>query len=375
MKKLRLETEGILYRNPKPGYRAECAFLPNVAALSDREILCVYRIGQAFYSHDGRLAQCRSRDGGQSWQQEGSIWDPAKDARPYSYTAPHVARLSDGTLLLTAFRVDASDPEQETFNAETGGVVWTEKVLFRSTNGGQTWSQPRVLEIPSEAPLDLPSQIIELNSGRLFLACEQWKAWDDTRPLHIKGFAVFSDDGGESWSDRVDFPSAADADRMYSHTRYTRMLDGRILGMQWAQSIGGQENFDLHRVISDDSGRQWSRPEPTGVPAQTSWPADLGGGLVALAYTRREGRQPGTLVALSADEGQTWDLDNQVLVWDAVGQEFLGVDHVPAYPRSHDNIAFGKPTLARLDDTTVLAAWWCTQACVTHVRCARLAVT
>jgi len=372
MNKLELETEGMLYRNPRPGYRAECAYLSNIVPLSDREVLCLFRLGQAFYSSDGRVAQLRSQDGGATWANEGLVWDPQDDPIAYSYTAPHGARLTDGTLLLVASRFDGSDPDREMFNPKTGGVQVTEKVLFRSEDGGRTWSEPHLLELPGQGLVDLPSQIIELNSGRLFLACEQWKGWDDARPLHIKGFAVFSDDRGRTWWSRLDFPSALDTEKMYSHTRYTRMLDGRLCGLQWTQRIGGQENLDLHLTVSDVTGTQWSWPRTTGIRAQTSWLADLGNGLVALAYTRREGMQPGILVALSEDDGKTWDLEHQVLVWDAVGQEYLGVEHKPEYPASHDNIAFGKPNLARLPDGSLICTWWCTQACVTHTRFAKL---
>jgi hypothetical protein len=161
---------------------------------------------------------------------------------------------------------------------------------------------------------------------------------------------------------------------MYSHSRYTRLLDGRIGALQWTQTIGGQQNFDLHLVTSDLSGREWTRPQPTGIPAQTSWLADLGEGRMAVCYTVREGMQPGIMVALSEDAGRTWDLDRRAQVWDAVGQEYLGVAHKPAYPASHDNIAFGKPNLARLESGELIASWWCTQACVTHIRFARLRV-
>lgn len=368
MKKLHVKNEGVIYRNPRPGYKAECAYIPNIVPLSGQELLCFYRLGQAFYSHDGVIAQARSRDGGLTWTRELPVWDPRNDTTSYNYSAPHGTLLSDGSLLLVAFRMDASDPEQELFNLKTGGLRVTEKVLFRSTDAGHCWSDPKVLDLPGTEPVDLPSQIIELNDGRLFLACEQWKAWGDARPLHIKGFALFSEDGGQTWSGRVDFPSAADDQKMYSHSRYTRMLDGRILALQWTQTIGGQEDFDLHLVVSDDTGLQWPAPLPTGIPAQTSWTADLGDGRVAAVYSRRQGMQPGVLAALSEDEGRTWDLENQVLVWDAVGQEFLGVEQVPDYPRSHENIAFGKPNLARLAEDTIIGAWWCTQACVTHIR-------
>jgi hypothetical protein len=63
---------------------------------------------------------------------------------------------------------------------------------------------------------------------------------------------------------------------MYSHSRYSRLADGSIGALQWAQSVGGTDNFDLHLVTSDRTGRAWSQPRPTGIPAQTSWLADLG---------------------------------------------------------------------------------------------------
>ena len=374
MEKLSIEHEGTLYRNQRPGYRAQCAFLPNVVSLSDKELLCLYRLGQAFYSVDGKLAVLRSTDAGVTWHQDGEVCDPGDDGRPYSYSAPHCGKLSDGTLLLISRRNDCSKPNQVFFNPETGGAQPCDIVLFRSVDNGKSWSKPSVLALPGEGLTDTPSNIIELDNGRLFLGCELWKAWDDTNPLHIKCFGVFSDDGGVTWAERVDFPSSSDSVKMYSHSRYTKMLDGRVGTLQWSQEVGSNKNFDLHFTVSDKEGKNWSVPQPTGLMAQTSWMADLGSGTLAAAYTTREGMAPGVFVVLSFDEGKSWDVANQVMVWDAVGQEFLGVVHRPDYPASHDNIAFGKPNLVRLPDGALICSWWCTQACVTHVRYAKLRI-
>ena len=65
MPQLHLLDDGVIYRNPDPGFKAECAFLPNVVPLDGDEVICVYRIGQAFYSTDGTLNVARSTDG---WQ-------------------------------------------------------------------------------------------------------------------------------------------------------------------------------------------------------------------------------------------------------------------------------------------------------------------
>jgi len=123
------------------------------------------------------------------------------------------------------------------------------------------------------------------------------------------------------------------------------MLDGRILGLQWTQSVGGQQNFELHRILSDVSGIQWTEPVPVGIQAQTCWPADLGDGRVALTYTSREGRKPGVSVAGSSDQGLSWDLDNQLQVWDAVVQEFLGSRMCRTIRRAMTTLRLANPNL------------------------------
>jgi hypothetical protein len=161
---------------------------------------------------------------------------------------------------------------------------------------------------------------------------------------------------------------------MYSHSRYNRTLDGRVCATQWTQSIGGQENFDLHWAVSDETGRRWSNPKPVGLPAQTSWCSDLGEGRLAIAYTVRDRECPGIYVTIAHEGSGAMEPGEPAVVWDAVGQEYLGAVRKPDYPASHDNIAFGKPNMVRLPDGDLLCAWWCTQSCVTHARFARLRV-
>lgn len=342
--------------------------MPNVIKLSDSELLCFYLLGQAFYSVDGKIALLRSHDGGRNWQQSGFVWDDLDEPIPFSYSAPHAVRCRDGTLVLTITRHDASDPDKMFFNGDTGGCQAYDILLLTSQDDGATWSAPAILDLPGERVVDIPSQIIELNDGRWFLPCEQWKSWDDAGPLHIKGFGLFSDDKGKSWSERVDFPSANHDTLMFSHSRYTQMRDGRICALQWTQQLGTSADCDLHFVVSDETGRHWSSPAPTGIRGQTSWVADLGQDVLVAAYSAREREMPGIKVVASFDGGKQWNLDDPLVVWDAVGQEFLGVTHKPDYPASHDNIAFGKPNVLRLTDDSVICSWWCTQASVTHSR-------
>lgn len=377
MKRIDISSEGVLYRNPEPGYRAECAYLPNVVPLSETEVLCFYRIGSAFYSSDGRLALLRSADGGRTWLPEGEVWSSARDPEPgrYSYTAPHGTCLRDGSLVLIAQRWDWLHGGRPIFNPKSGGMRPPETLLFRSTDAGHSWSPPELIDVPGGGSADTPGQIIELNDGRWFLGWQLWNGWDDPGPMHIRNFAVFSDDRGRTWTGRVDFPSSGEAGTMYSHSRFTRMLDGRVAALQWTQEVGSGRDFELHLTIADATGTRWSYPQSTGIPGQTSWLADAGDGTLVAVYTLRDRMHPGIMAVMSEDGGNTWDLQAQVVLWDAVGQEYLGVLHKPEYPASHNNIAFGKPNLARLPNGELIASWWCTQACVTHARFARLVLT
>jgi hypothetical protein len=78
------------------------------------------------------------------------------------------------------------------------------------------------------------------------------------------------------------------------------------------------------------------------------------------------------MIALSEDDGRTWNVEDQVRLWDATGWTHLGINQADKYPNSHDTIAFGAPTLHTLPDGDLYATWWCTLASITHIRWARL---
>src|SRR2546422_4509992 len=144
MKRLEIVDQGVLYRNPHPGHRAICAFLANVVPLGDDEILCFYRLGQAFYSHDGRLARLRSSDGGRSWNEEGLVWDPRNDPAPRTYTAPHATRLADGILVLVAHRYPSDDQDLLRFNRKRAARGLPRRCCFGPPTAGRTGRVPRV---------------------------------------------------------------------------------------------------------------------------------------------------------------------------------------------------------------------------------------
>jgi hypothetical protein len=374
MANLRIVNSGVLYRNPLPGHQCVHASIPFVLEIAPREFLCVYRRGTAFYSADGVLARLRSSDDGETWAEEGLVWDPGMDERPYSYAAPSLTRLKDGSLTLVGFRVDRNEPGKLMVNPDTGGFLAVEVVLFRSSDNGRTWSAPEVIEIPGNMILDFSGPVVELDNGRWFLPFDMGKAYDDPEPVKAVMVGLFSGDGGRRWGDTVTLADGGAEGKGYWHGRVIKLLDGRLFTLLWTGDRKTGKFLDIHRTVSDGQGRNWSKPEPTGIPGQTSWAVDLGEGRMVAAYTYREGGRPGIMAVLSGDGGKTWDLDGQVRLWDATGRETVGVAVKDTYPQSHDVIAFGKPQATRTSNGEVLASFWCTEACITQARWARLRV-
>ena len=85
MAKLTVVDSGVMYRNPLPGHEAVSAIYPFILPLSERELFCSFRHGQAMCSRDGMIHLLRSLDGGETWDHEGPLRDRDQDDRHYQY--------------------------------------------------------------------------------------------------------------------------------------------------------------------------------------------------------------------------------------------------------------------------------------------------
>jgi hypothetical protein len=372
MQRLMILDSGVIYRNPDPGHRYIAALFPHPLELPGGEFICAYNRGSALYASDLDFFLARSSDGGRTWRDDGMIHQRSAADRHFSYHDPFVSRMRDGALVIGAFRADRSDPNQPMFNERTGGLLKIEPILLRSVDGGRTWSTPEPVALPDGIVATPASAIVELLDGRWFWPFDQWKEFDDERPYQPRTLGFFSDDQGKTWGDMLAYADGAAAGKGFWHGKPIVLENGRLLTIYWAADMRGGANLPNYVCVSDASARCWSNPEPTNLPGQTNAIVDLGGDWLCIVYTWREAEQPGIMAALSADGGRTWDVENQVRLWDATGRDRLGVESLDAYPRSHDTIAFGAPAALRVYNGDVYAAWWCLEAALVHTRWARL---
>ncbi len=377
MAKLEMVDSGILYINQDPAHQHVFASHAHPLQLSATEFLATYQRADGMYAVNANIALTRSLDGGVTWQQAGFLHDKTQDDRPYSYHDGFLSQLGDGTLVVLAFRADRSDPEKSMFSP-SGGLIANEPVLFFSVDKGHTWSKPQPIKLPEGLVATPASTIVELADGRWLATFDQWHGYDDDRPYQPIMLAFYSSDRGATWGEMTVMADGAAIGKGFWHGKTIRLQDDRLFTLYWAADMSqpdkGAVNLPIHAVITAKAGHPWPMPEPTNLPGQTNWPAQLPDGTLAAIYTVRESEQPGFMAVLSTDLGQSWDIDNQIRLWDTTGWTNIGISSPDKYPRSHDTVAFGAPTLMTTLAGDLYASWWCTYASITHVRWARLRV-
>ena len=165
---IRIIDAGVIFQNPLPSIQSLQAQFPGLCCISATEILCIYKRGSASSSVDSVYAKARSTDGGKTWSEEGLVWDKSKDERLYSYGYGYPVRLASGEILLTGYRWDRSQSDEDfnIYNPVTLGAVPCQALLFRSKDAGHTWSPPQVVPAPEGVAMANPS-------GRI-VSPEEW---------------------------------------------------------------------------------------------------------------------------------------------------------------------------------------------------------
>jgi formylglycine-generating enzyme required for sulfatase activity len=241
-------------------------------------------IGESEYTPNTVFVISRRRFGSEHWDLPELFYD--------------FADVNDQSALLST--------ENNTVHLYTGGVG-VNGIPFRfqsSVDSGSTWSPVRLplLQGPVGGYSTQPiTSSFRGKDGTLYMASD---AVDGESMLWSTG------NNGETWRDT----GGRTAGR---HTAFVMLKDGSILAMG-----GKNTNIDgfMPRTISHDGGKTWETPVKTPFSALSSNQRPtmirLASGRLFFAsdFQNREGAQPagiterGSLVALSNDEGRTWQV-------------------------------------------------------------------
>ena len=274
------------------------AHFPDIVSLGGGRLLAAFREGTGHLGPHGRISVVESDDGGETWGTPRVAVDGAFDDRD-----PKLARLADGTVLLSYFVIDwSSQPRHTTHGA----------FVRRSTDGGRTWGEPAVAGMGMTGGGILAwhashGAVVELPGGDLLYpvyghrADEKW--WQAS--------VVRSTDGGRTWAGEATI--AAGEGINFQEPTLT------VVGDQVVSLI----RTDVERAYlsrSDDGGRTWSEPARTDMPASSHHALPLSTGEVLVTYGdlgRRFAERRVTVGRLVGDPAGDWDGYPDVLLYDS----------------------------------------------------------
>src|SRR3712207_2491797 len=127
-------------------------------------------------------------------------------------------------------------------------------------------------------------------------------------------FVAVSDDDGRTWPSH--YPCLNGDGRLaYYDQRMVVLPGGRVLSMAWVHDVDEDATLTAQAGTSDDGGVTWSRPWDTGIVGGPVNPIALSDGRLFAVYNRRTS-PAGVRCAVSDDEGVTWRLDEEFVIYD-----------------------------------------------------------
>ncbi len=359
---------GLIYRNPKPHVRAIQALFPSVVHINNGEVLAAVALAEAFEAVNMHTYLCRSQDEGESWELAGQLYE----SKPLTSDAARITALPDGQLVALVCEHDRSEhPSEGLTNPDNLGFVPTRFLLLRSTDNGQAWSEPQIVDPPLVGPsFELCSPIVPLTDGRWLLPTSTWRGWDGSQPNGMKMVAFVSYDQGASWPEYVDVMKDPAGNIIYWESKIIELPDGTLLTGAWAYDEKAGEDMPNQYVVSADGGATWSQPQSTGLIGQTMSLLALEDGRILTVYRRMD--EPGLWANLSHLRNDQWINESCAPLWGARAEGLT--ESTDNMAHNFNVLRFGAPCIAKLPNEMIFVAFWCYEECVSNIRWFKLKI-
>ncbi len=305
---------------------------PGITRTADNEILVSASERIYHVAPQGRTVVMRSADAGRTWSLPQEIYNSELDDRDAS-----LQTMPDGTIILTSFSTTDWVPyilsgafiegtpiperwlsqwqalcERQGLTGEQPQRNW----LMRTEDGGRTWSHP------IDTPTGQHAGPGVLADGRLIYV--------GLGPVEKRaGICAWeSTDKGDTWEKVGEIPCSKETpeEMEMGENHLVETSPGHLLVL-FRTGTGDWDNQFLHQSHSYDAGRTWSEAERLPVWGYPPHLTVLSSGAILCTYGHRN--VPLTVRAmLSYDEGQTWDYENFITLYE------LSASHDFGYPVS-----------------------------------------
>ncbi len=366
---IKVKKSGIVYRNSKPHLKSLHAYFPSLVLLPDGDMLVSFTIGSAFDSVDCHPVYSRSSDGGKTWVFEGDLPVIKRD---FISSTCRISLCADGEIIgFGAYFIRNSD-EQELLNPETNGFVPTELFLIRSKDKGFIWTKPEIIIPPIKGhPFEICSPVVALTSNEWLIPTSTWKGWNGEDPIGMKAIVLRSYDKGKTWPEYSIVMDGSNKEIVYWEQKLIKIANEQLLSVCWTHNLKDKKDMEIHYAISQDRAKTFSVPQSTGLKGQTCTPIYLEDNKILSLYRRTD--KPGLWANISHLDGNKWINDEEVPLW---GEHFSQLTRKKRNIVKEMNILkFGLPTIVKLNNKEIFAAFWCVEECVAIIRWFHIEIT
>lgn len=360
---MKLNGQGMVYdASGQPVDEAVASFV-SLCVLSSGSVLCGFQLGPAKHAATSTIRFCRSDDNGRSWQELPARFETQLNGVPGSLSSGEVIELDPGHLLLYATWFDRSEPDRPLFDPETQGILHSRQLLANSHDDGATWSEWRVAPTPGLRGCSSTGPVQQWPDGRIALAFESYKEFDDPAPGTHGAWLMVSHDNGQSFDTPFLVAQHPDHRIYYWDQRICRSEgNDESVAMFWTHDLQDERDLNVHlSKFSTSADETAPILTDTGIPGQIAAPLMLPDGRLLAFVVDRSG--PMTMkLWQSPDGGRTWPTGDALLVYEhneqaALSQGNRDID----YAEYWDDMlqwSFGHPAIRRLDNGEVVVAFY-----------------
>jgi hypothetical protein len=369
---LKVVEEGTVFCGERGSNRQSATFA-GICVLPSGRWLCTWRAAPVKSAVPGQHTLLSwSDDQGRSWSQPVEPFPATRfRGKPGALRAGYVSVTGERELAAVLCWVDASKPSLPFFNEKTEGLLDTRIFLSRSSDGGQTWSEPEWVDTaPFDCPTPITGPMLILPDGRCVCQFELNKHYDDESVWSHRSILLFSEDHGHSWPQHQVASEDPENRVFYWDQRPGVLHDGGILDLFWTYDRQASAYLNIHARSA--RGNDWSSMWDTGVPGQPAAPVQRRDGSICLVYVDRTAA-PVIKARLSTDRGRTWPAASENTIYSSGRQQTIEKRDMRDAWKEMGQFSLGLPATALLSDDDILVVYYAgPQTDLTAIRWARL---
>ena len=252
--------------------------------------------------------------------------------------------LDDESLVAIGCFFDRTNPDLNTANPETQGLLPGYSVVTFSSDEGKSWDLPTRIDTGYPEVLETSGPCIQLRNGDLLAVGPSFKLWDGSNSSGQDGIALRSTDRGKTGDGSARYFTTPGSRISLCEAWICEMQEGRIISMNWCYELANETLLTNHVTVSHDNGHTWSDPIDTGIKAQASSIFWVEGDTLFTIHAHRA-EDVGLYVRRVDFSNDEWSVVEETRIWGGAEPQ----DTKKGIIEQFSALQFGQPSLLHLE--------------------------